>query len=178
MSASLVEAPSPVAPRPLQVAVAAGLGATAMLFAALTSALIVRRSFPDWTSVAARPFLSLGILALLASFSIEWHVRTRFARGVAFRTFLAANLLYLAAAAATIWRVAGSGLGAPQSAFLVLFLGLHALHAAGATIFCVVVLRASGERAESDMEDGGGLARLVTHFITLLLIVILALFVL
>ncbi len=158
----------------LRVAVVAALSATMMLFASLASALLVRRSFEDWrpAASAAWPWILLGF-GLAASAGMEiaarsyaWRQRAGFAiLGLSSSLYLAVALFVLGSL------VSGeNGLSRPHDAFIALLLGVHVLHAILGTAFAARLLRAaSGGSSEI------ALARLVTHFLTALLVFILAL---
>lgn len=156
-----------------RVAVVAALSATAMLFASLASAYLVRRSLPDWRPAAPGwSFLLLG-LGLLASTGMEAAARSRERRRrLGLRLLGGSSLAYLI----TVFLiVAGTvtepgGLAAPHQAFVALLLGLHGLHALVATLFAHFALGASHPEAAGPVLF---LARLATHFLTALLVAIL-----
>ncbi len=159
----------------LRVAVVAALSATMMLFASLASALLVRRAFEDWRPAsAAWPWILLGF-GLAASAGMEMAARSGGGRRVAgFAVLGLSSSLYLAGALFVLGSLVSgeSGLSRPHDAFIALLLGVHVLHAILGAAFAARVLRtASGE--SSDI--GLALARLVTHFLTALLVFILAL---
>lgn len=97
-------------------------GAIAMCFAALTSAMVVRRSLgPDWSGIPVSGLLwaNTGILAL-SSVAIEFH-RARAA--------LTLGALFLAGQMA-VWR--GIAIAAsPGDSFFMVFTVTHAAHVAG-----------------------------------------------
>jgi len=159
----------------LRVAVVAALAATMMLFASLASALLVRRAFEDWRPAAATwPWILLGF-GLAASAGMEIAARSHGRRRVAGFAILGfSSSLYLAGALFVLGSLAfgENGLSRPHDAFIVLLLGVHVLHAILGTAFSARVLRAaSGESSGA----GLALARLVTHFLTAVLVFILAL---
>jgi len=154
------------------VAVVAGLAATTMLFASLTSAYLVRRSFPDWSPETARWPAPLAGLGLLASMAIEGAVRSYgLRRELLLKVLFASTSAYLAAALLILVSRGGSiDLSAPHHAFVILLLSLHVVHALIAVAFA-----AATPAWRSPGADPGGLrlARLVTHFLTALLFAIL-----
>lgn len=160
----------------LRVAVVAALSATMMLFASLASALLVRRSFEDWrpAASAAWPWILLGF-GLAASAGMEIAGRSLGRRRVAgFAILGLSSSLYLAGALFVLGSLVSGerGLSRPHDAFIALLLGVHVLHAILGTAFAARVLRASsGGSSETNL----ALARLVTHFLTALLLFILAL---
>ena len=159
----------------LRVAVVAALSATMMLFASLASALLVRRAFEDWRPAAAGwPWILLGF-GLAASAGMEIAARSqgpRRARGFAILGI--SSSLYLAGALFVLGSLVSgeSGLSRPHDAFIALLLGVHVLHAILGTVVSARILRAA---SGGSSEIGLALARLVTHFLTALLVFILAL---
>jgi heme/copper-type cytochrome/quinol oxidase subunit 3 len=150
-----------------RVAVVAALSATAMLFASLASAYLVRRSFADWRASPANWPVALMAFAIAASLGIEVAAGasgTR--RRLGLLSLALGSVLYLAGALAVIAGTAVTGLTAPFNAFLVLLLSLHVLHAILGGAFASWILR-SGEGEPS--LHGLLLARLVTHFLSALL---------
>ena len=159
----------------LRVAVVAALSATMMLFASLASALLVRRAFEDWRpAYAAWPWILLGFgLAASAGMEIAGRSLGRL-RVVGLAILGLSSTLYLAGALFVLGSLVSGphGLSRPHDAFIALLLGVHVLHAILGTAFAARVLRAaSGGSSETNF----ALARLVTHFLTALLVFILAL---
>lgn len=165
--------------RSTSVAVVAALSATTMLFASLVSAYLVRRSFSDWRpSPAVWPVFLLAF-GLSASVAIEVAVRSK---GIGRRRGLIslglASALYLVGALGVIFSIVRSegGLTPPHRAFVVLLLGVHLAHAILGAAFAGSILR---DVAPGPSENSLLLARLVTHFLTaLLLAIVFLLFVL
>ena len=162
------------ATHPIQVAVVAALSATTMLFASLVSALLVRRSFPDWhASTAAWPFALLA-LGVSTSIAIEGTVREEARRRLPRGVFVLSTLAYLASAiAAIVATTANDGLAAPHEAFVALLLSLHVLHAALGSAFALWIL--SENSVHVPVSGRRSLARLVIHFLTALLAAIVTL---
>lgn len=158
-----------------QVAVVAALAATAMLFASLVSAYLVRRSFADWgsPSLPLWPIPLLGC-ALLASAAMEGAVGNPAAtRSPSLRRLGLASLTYLLIALGAVsGTLLSGGISAPHDAFIVLLLSLHVVHALVGATFAAFMLR---PRAKAPAESALGQVRLVTHFLTALLIGILLL---
>ena len=166
---------SAVSDQALRVAAVAALSATVMLFASLVSAYLVRRSFEDWRPVPALWPLPLIAFGLLASVGIEVASRAEGARRRAGLVALAlASGLYLQTALVVIGStVTGPrGLAAPHDAFVALLLGVHVLHAVLGAVFAVWALREVKALRLSSGEPFI-LVRLVTHFLTALLLGIL-----
>lgn len=153
-----------------RVAVVAALSATTMLFAALLSAYLVRRSFADWQPASAVwPFFLLA-LAFWASTAIEVAARSDGSRRrLGFVSLLLASGLYLVGALAAIVSIADGegGLTTPFHAFVVLLLSVHVVHAILGALFAVWMFR-EGVASENSLL----LARLVTHFLAALLFAI------
>ncbi len=155
-----------------RVAVVAALSATTMLFASLVSAYLVRRSFADWRPAPAVWPRVLLALASWASMGMEVAVRgegTKRAGG--FMSLALASGLYLIGALAVILSIAlgQGGLTAPHNAFIVMLLGVHVAHAVLGAAFAIWTLRgAAGDPSENSLL----LARLVTHFLAVLLFAI------
>lgn len=167
--------PGPVpATQAIQVAVVAALSATTMLFASLSSALLVRRSFEDWRPASAPWPLALLALGALTSVAIEWVIRATSQRGLPKGAFALSSLAYLTAACGAIMATAANeGLAAPHNAFVALLLSLHVLHALAGSIFALWIL-SDGPSAPS-ANGRSSLARLVVHFLTALLAAIMML---
>ncbi len=172
-----------------RIAVVAALSATSMLFASLASAYIVRRSFADWQVAAASWPWVLLLFGVGASATVELAsrlggpggqmaspepARQRRAGRRALAGLAAISALYLAGALGVIGSIAQSesGLSRPHDAFIVLLLGVHVVHALLGGAFSVRLLRTPGHEPTA---HAWLLVRLVTHFLTLLLLAILAL---
>jgi len=156
-----------------RVAVVAALSATTMLFASLASAYLLRRSFDDWRPGAEIGALVLAILGGGASAFVEIAFRASGAQQrAALRWLTACSVCYLLAALSLIVARISSeaGLADPHGAFVVLLLGLHAVHAALGVLFARSMLPSALFSSERWF-----LVRLVTHFLTLLLFMILGL---
>ncbi|MDR7521320.1 MAG: cytochrome c oxidase subunit 3 [Armatimonadota bacterium] len=116
------------------------VGAAAILFAAFTSTLLVRRAEADWQVGPMPPVLwATTALLLGSSATLEWTRRlARLGRGSAARWGLAATLglgvVFLAGQWAAWRQMAASGLhmaSGAHSAFFYLLTGTHGLHVAG-----------------------------------------------
>ena len=177
---TVVVVPAPVAravasDQALRVGVVAALSATVMLFASLVSAYLVRRSFEDWRPAAALWPMALMALGLLASIGIEVASRAEGAtRRAGYIALVAASALYLLTALVVIGAtvMGPRGLAAPHDAFVALLLGVHVLHAVLGAAFAVWALR-DGQAPWSGSGERFVLGRLVTHFLTALLLGIL-----
>lgn len=150
-----------------RVAVVGALAATTMLFASLVSAYLIRRSFADWRANEALWPIALLACALAASMGVEAASRSGERRASGLRALGLFSAAYLIGAIAVIAStVAGpAGLASPHDAFVVLLLGVHAVHAVLGAIFASRMLRDETAAALS-------LVRLVTHFLTLMLFAI------
>lgn len=157
----------------VRVAVVGALSATTMLFASLASAYLVRRSFPDWRPSPELWPLPLACLGLLASMGIEWAARSEGRRRTQGLWALAgASVFYLVGASVVVISIARGpyGLAAPHQAFVALLLGVHIAHALVASGFAAWSL---GQRKGAPSDSSVSLIRLVTHFLTALLLFIL-----
>jgi heme/copper-type cytochrome/quinol oxidase subunit 3 len=174
LAASILHQAAPIetaADRARRVAVVGALSATTMLFASLVSAYLLRRSFTPWHQEDALWPAVLLTFASLASIGIE--VATRASGGPRLMGLLAlclGNALYLAGAASVILTLGSkNGLTSPHAAFTALLLGVHAVHAFVGSVFSLVMVRESGRGLRG---SGPALARLVTHFLTVMLFAI------
>lgn len=156
-----------------RVAVVAALSATTMLFASLASAYLLRRSFDDWRPGPEAWPLALVVLGGAASVLVETAFRTAGnTRRAALALVAACSAFYLLATLGLIAErsFGEGGLSEPHSAFVVLLLSMHGAHAALGVLFSRWLLR--GPSASLSTERWF-LVRLVTHFLTLLLTMIL-----
>lgn len=152
-----------------RIAVVAAVSATCMLFASLASAYLVRRSFADWQAAEASWPWALIALGIGASAAVEVASRSRGAgRRRALAALAATSALYLAGALIVIGSIVRgeSGLARPHDAFIALLLGVHVAHAILGGGFAFRALRIAEGGPGS---DGIFLARMVTHFLTILL---------
>jgi cytochrome c oxidase subunit 3 len=119
------------------------LATVTMLFAAFTSAYIVRRAAADWVAIELPPMLWANTAVLLASSAVleGGRLARRRRRRVARSMLAAATLMGLAFLGGQIaaWRtLAAQGLylpSGPHAAFVYLLTGLHGVHVvAGLTL--------------------------------------------
>lgn len=155
-----------------RVAVVAALSATAMLFASLASAYLVRRSFTDWRPTPGQWPVTLMALALLASTGIEVASRSTGAprrRALMFLVLLSGLYLVDSLAVMVSVTLSEAGLTSPYNAFVVLLLSVHVAHASlGAAFSAWAMRRTAGGAAV----NGLVLPRLVIHFLAALLLAI------
>jgi cytochrome c oxidase subunit 3 len=125
------------------------LATVAMLFAAFTSAYIVRRSGSDWRAVTLPSALWLNTVVLLASSAAleiaRWRLRQ--ARQTAALGSLAGGVLLGAmflAGQFRVWRglvEAGVYLPtSPHASFFFILTGIHAIHLGAGLVFLVAVI--------------------------------------
>ena len=117
------------------------LGTVTMLFAAFTSAYIVRRSGSDWRQVALPPILWLNT-AILAASSIAVEAANRYgldrrwrASTAAVAVALAFGLAFLAGQVAAWRQMVAAGVylpTSPHSSFFYMLTGAHGVHVVGA----------------------------------------------
>jgi len=127
------------------------LGSITMLFAAFTSAFIVRSAGGDWAPLEVPPILWLNTLVLLASSVTMEIARRRFRawRPMAFRKWLFATAvlgaLFLAGQVLAWQQLADQGIylsSHPHSSFFYVLTGVHGVHllAGVLALFYVLVL--------------------------------------
>ncbi len=126
---------------PAQLALWFFLGTVVMLFAAFSSAYLIRRAGADWKPVAL-PGILWATTAVLAASSVTLELgRRASAHRAAVRWVAATALFGIAFVAGQLyaWReLAASGVylpTSPHSSFFYILTGLHALHLAGGVFF-------------------------------------------
>lgn len=157
------------------VAVVGGLCATSMLFASLTSAYLVRRSFDDWRPLPALWPIFLLACAIACSGAVEVAARGSMrARRRGLIGLGSASSFYLLGALSVIASLLSrpGGLESPFLAFVALLLSVHVAHALLGGVFAFWILRQADPAAS---EHGLRLVGWVTHFLTALLIAIVSL---
>ena len=144
-----------------------GLGAMVMLFAAFTSALVVRKGASgDWRPIALPALLWLNTAVLaLSSLTME---QARRRAGFWLQLTAGLGLVFLAGQVAA-WRqlaAAGAYLASnPSSSFFYLLTGAHGLHLAGGVLaLFYVVFRASRGRAWINRQAALETTALYWHF--------------
>lgn len=124
-----------------------GIFAIIMSFAALTSALLVRQGSGEWSHIALPSILYANTaILLLSSFTMEMS-RRALARSAGVSAWIAITLLLglsFVAGQYLAWRhLAAQGLYLatnPNSSFLYVFTGMHALHLLGGIAVLVYLL--------------------------------------
>jgi cytochrome c oxidase subunit 3 len=124
-----------------------GIFAIIMSFAALTSALLVRQGSGEWSHIVVPSILYANTaILLLSSFTMEMS-RRALARSAGVSAWLATTLLLglsFVAGQYLAWRhLASQGLYLatnPNSSFLYVFTGMHALHLLGGIAVLVYLL--------------------------------------
>jgi cytochrome c oxidase subunit 3 len=164
------------------------LATVVMLFAAFTSAYIVRRSAPDWAPIQLPGMLWVNTAVLVASsVALEWgRLASKRSRAATARYGVSAaaglGLIFLAGQVAA-WRelVAGGVYvpTSPHSSFFYILTGIHGVHvAAGLVLLFYTVTHIWNVSARL---DGGAPARLIAasatfwHFLAVLWVYVLAL---
>lgn len=122
------------APQPAETGVWIAIAAISMMFAALTSAMVVRGvAAPDWRHFRLPPILYVNtVVLLLSSVALESARRRVGVRGL--RITLGLGLLFVAGQVVAWSQLAAQGLflaTSPSSAFFYVFTALHALHVLG-----------------------------------------------
>jgi cytochrome c oxidase subunit 3 len=150
------------------------LGTVTMLFAAFTSALVVRRSGLDWQQAALPPFLSANTaVLLLSSVAIEFARRARRPSPAARRGLATAGglgLLFLAGQVG-VWRqLSAAGVYVstnPSSSFFYILTAVHATHLIAALVVLALVLRMTTQQRHAEAWPHlVGLAATFWHFLT------------
>lgn len=146
--------PVPVA----QMGMLAFLATVVMLFAAFTSAYLVRRAMPDWYPIAMPPILIFNTVVLLLSSAAVERIRAviRKEHYSAVRLWLSmaisAGVVFLTGQIVAWNELAGQGVflsSNPHSSFFYILTGLHGVHLVGGLLFFLylrfVALRKSNE---------------------------------
>jgi cytochrome c oxidase subunit 3 len=154
------------------------LATVTMLFAAFTSAYIVRRGGGDWQRIALPPALWLSTLILvLSSAAVEgarwWGVRrqwTRSSAAMGAATALGAGFLFSQWSAWRTLMAAGVYLPAsPHSSFFYMMTGAHAVHVVAALVVlswgAVHTWNGTGRRSPRRWHAVMGTARTFWHFL-------------
>ncbi len=163
---------------PAQLALWMFLATVTMLFAAFSSAYLIRRAAEDWTPVVLPGILwATTALLVLSSVTLELG-RKASAHRAAIHWVAATALLGFAFVAGQLfaWRqLAASGVyvpTSPHSSFFYILTGLHALHLAGGVVFVTWVTRrlmrqgrGEGVVALADRRRYVGLCATYWHFL-------------
>jgi cytochrome c oxidase subunit 3 len=152
------------------------LGTVTMLFAAFTSAYVVRRSGSDWRHVALPPMLWVNTIVLAASsLALEAANRSglgggwRAASG-AFAAALALGFGFLAGQIAAWRQMVAAGVylpSSPHSSFFYMLTGAHALHVVAALGVLIWGAAAtwSGDRNRRAWAARMGVCRTFWHYL-------------
>ena len=128
------------------------LGSLTMLFAAFTSAFIVRRAGTDWAPLPVPSVLWLNTLVLLASSVTVEMARRAFQtwRPLAFRKWMLVTFLggaaFVAGQVVAWYQLAGQGIflqSNPHSSFFYVLTGVHGAHVVGGLFALLYVLARS-----------------------------------
>jgi cytochrome c oxidase subunit 3 len=151
------------------------LGSITMMFAAFTSAYIVRSAGEDWVSLEVPPLLWLNsAVLLLSSVTMEIARRSFDAwRPVAFRKWIAATAVlgsaFLAGQMAAWRELAAQGIylsSHPHSSFFYVLTGVHGVHLlAGVLTLFGVLLMAFRYRLTPGESNAPSLAATYWHFV-------------
>ncbi len=161
-----------------------GLGGITMLFAAFTSAYLVRSGGGDWVALDLPPVLWLSTALLLASSLTLERARRAFQRGrlVSFRSWSAATAAlgtgFLAGQFAAWISLNESGVylrSHPKSSFFFVLTGVHGVHLfAGVAALLVLFGLAAAGRLVPGRSDAPTLTAIYWHFVGCLWIYLLA----
>lgn len=151
-----------------------GLGGITMLFAAFTSAYIVRSGGTDWTPLELPPVLWLNTLLIAASSATLEAARRAFDRGrlSAFRSWSAATAAlgtgFLAGQYAGWLQLNAAGVylqSHPKSSFFFVLTGVHGVHLiAGVIALLVLFGLAAAGRLTPGRTDAPTLTAIYWHF--------------
>jgi len=152
------------------------LGTVTMLFAAFTSAYVVRRSGSDWRHVALPSILWWNSLVLAASSVAVEFAQTLGARGrwrastAAMLCAFALGLVFLTGQVAAWRQMAAAGVylpTSPHSAFFFMLTGAHAIHVVAAlgVLFWGAVVTLSGARDSRAWTSRLSLCRTFWHYL-------------
>ena len=136
-----------------------GLGSIAMMFAAFTSAYIVKRQQPGWTTFEIpRVFWYSSLVILLSSLAVQKALKSFKGREMTqYRRFITATailgLLFIVLQLIGFEQIWNSGItlkGSGGGQFLYIIAGLHAIHVFGGVIVLLVLFfRAFNARIRS-----------------------------
>lgn len=151
------------------------LGSMTMLFAAFTSAYIVRSAGEDWIPLAVPPLLWINTaVILLSSVAMEMARRAFVAwRPVAFRKWLLATaalgVSFLFGQVVAWGQLAEQGIylqSHPHSSFFYVLTGVHALHlVAGVLALCYVLVLATRYRLTPGESSSPSVCATYWHFV-------------
>ena len=151
------------------------LGSITMLFAAFTSAYIVRSASEDWIPLEVPPILWLNTAIILLSSVAMEIARRAFAasRPVAFRKWLLATailgVLFIAGQVVAWSQLAEQGIylqSHPHSAFFYVLTGVHAVHLlAGVLALFYVLALASRYRLMPGESSSPGVCATYWHYV-------------
>lgn len=159
-------------PVPAQTGVVAGIAAVTMMFAAFTSALVMRKGgAPDWAHFRLPPLLFANTVVLLASSGTLEVARRRLRSGTpGGSTWLSVTLglgVLFVAGQVAVWRdLAAQGLflaTGPSAAFFYVLTAAHAVHVLGG-VTGLVYVRARVRRATAPPLGAVGAVTTYWHF--------------
>ena len=152
------------------------LGSITMLFAAFTSAYIVRSAGSDWVPLVVPPILWVNTAVILLSSVVMEMARRAFVtwRPVAFRKWLLATAilggLFLAGQVMAWGQLAEQGIylqSHPHSSFFYVLTGVHAVHLlAGVLALFYVLALATRYRLTPGESSSPGICATYWHFVS------------
>ena len=181
MLAAAERPPVSWAVRPAQLGVWMFLAVVTMLFAAFSSALLIRRAATDWAPIALPGILWVSTAMLVASSATLELARGRRRAASWLSATLVLGLLFVFGQLLGWRQLAGAGVlvpTSPHASFFYILTGLHAVHLLGGIVYLVVlnlrVLRPGADRADGPRPDIG-LCATYWHFMGALWIYLFAL---
>ncbi len=162
------------------------LGSIVMMFAGFTSAYIVKRQQPGWTTFdIPRAFWYSTAVILISSVTAQMSVKAFKERNIrAYRNFITATailgLVFIALQIAGFWSIWKSGItfsGSGAGQFLYVIAGLHVLHVLGGVIaLAVMFVRAFSATTRNYDSVPIEVASTYWHFVDLLWIYLFVFF--
>jgi cytochrome c oxidase subunit 3 len=163
-----------------------GMGSIIMMFAGLTSAYIVKRQQPGWTSFEIPKFFWYStVVILFSSVTIQMSIRAFKERAMAkYRNLIsvtaAAGLLFIVFQIAGFREIWNSGVtfkGSGAGQFLYVIAGLHVLHVLGGIVALLIIfIRAYSTKQRSYNSTPVEIAATYWHFVDILWIYLFVFF--
>lgn len=173
---------------PIKFTLWVGIGSIIMMFAGLTSAYIVKRSQPNWTSFemprifwySTLVMLVSSLTMVLATRAFKQRERLRYRRLIIITALLGiAFVLMQWVGFKTVWQSGVTFSGAGGGQFLYIIAGLHGLHVlAGIVVLLVMIAKAISTRKRNYDAVPVEVMGTYWHFVDLLWIYLMVFFML